>query len=903
MKCPFCSHPETKVIDKRESEEDSNRRRRECLSCGKRFTTYEKLELSSSKKVDKLVKRDGRIADFDASRIESAIFKAAKAVGGTDRERAKKLADEVMEQVNKKFLGKKDLPTVEDIQDIVEKVLIENGHAKTAKAYIIYRQERAELRNEKRRILEKEDVDDVDKVFDLNALRVLKSRYLRKDENGKLIETPKQLFTRVATHGALPDILYDPQLYDISKSQQQHPKESFDPKTNHEKYSIGKYKLNQYHLDAFKRMYDRFNKNHQMKFSWSQVLEKLSKGELSSYEKNITEFYDIMVNRQFMPNTPAIANFGTVLGMGSACFVLGIRDSIDDIMEKLKHAAVIFKSGGGVGYNFSHLRPEGDLVSSTCGLASGPLSFMSMFDKMTEVIKQGGIRRGANMGIMNSDHPDIEKFITAKAGNKAFKNFNISVNIQPDFWQYYEKNEPYPLRNPRDGTVVKTVNSRMLFDKIVYQAWESAEPGVIFSDKVNEYNPLYESMGPIETTNPCGEVLLYPNESCNLGSINVWAFVKEDVDGNVSFDWENLARVSRLGEKFLDNVIEVNKWPLQDIEDMALNTRKTGLGVMGVGDLLYELGLPYNTDEGRNFMERLMEFVNFYSKVEGIELARTRGPFLYYDKSFYSEGKLPFAGFYDKKSWRMDWNQIVDGVQKHGVRNAFTIVVAPTGSISMIAGCSSGIEPVYSLVFEKNVKVGSFYYVNPIFEKWMRREGLFDEKLVEDVNANKGTVRRVGYIPRKFKEMFITAMDTTPEDHIRALAAFQKWVDSSISKTNNFPADATVEDMRQSYLLAYKLGCKDVTVFRDTSIKDQVLVSGVKKSEKHAADTGLKPQLGKEWTPEQPIAVSTSGSFYQQPKVTTNFGEKPKVCPSCGSETKREEGCVSCPGCGWGMCS
>lgn len=900
MKCPFCNNEETKVIDKRSTEEaEENRRRRECVKCGKRFTTYEKIDVNKGK-IEKIKKREGQIVNFDQNRITEAIFKAVKAVGGTDRKRAEQLSDEVVKILNKRFLAKEgkieSIPTVEDVQDIVEKVLIENGHAKTAKAYILYRQQRAELRKEKTRILEKETLDEVDKNFDLNALRVLKSRYLRKNAEGKLIETPKQLFTRVATHGALPDVLYDHKIYDINSKQAQHPEEDFDPEANHEKYSIGRYKLNKYHLDALKRMYDRFNSNKQMKITWSDLLLKLKKGELDSYEENIKEYYNAMTSRKFMPNTPAIANFGSVLGMGSACFVLGIKDSIVDIMEKLKQAAIIFKTGGGLGYNFSHLRPEGDFVSTTCGLASGPLSFMSMFDKMTEVIKQGGIRRGANMGILNSNHPDIESFITAKAGNKAFRNFNISVNILPEFWECYENNKPYPLVNPRNGKVVKYVDPKALFDKIIYQAWESAEPGVIFSDKVNEYNPLLDSLGPIETTNPCGEVLLYPNESCNLGSINVWAFVKEDEDGNINLDWEDLAKTARIGTRFLDNVIEVNKWPLKDIEEMTLNTRKTGLGVMGVGDLLYELNLPYNKQEGRDFMEKLMEFINYYSKVESIELAKTRGPFPYYDKSFYKEGRLPFAGFYDKKSWNMNWDKISEDIKTYGVRNAFSIVIAPTGSISMICGTSSGIEPVYSLVFEKNVKVGSFYYVDPVFEKKMRIAGLFDEQLVEDVNANKGTIQNIGYIPTKEKEVFVTAMDISPEDHIKALAAFQKWVDSSISKTNNFPADATLDDMRQSYLLAYKLGCKDVTVFRDSSIKNQVLVSGVKKSDKHTADTGLKPQVGGK------VAIVANGGATAQTELLGS-GDKPNNCPVCETPTRMEEGCVSCPSCGWGKCS
>src|SRR3989338_9875399 len=527
-----------------------------------------------------------------------------------------------------------------------------------------------------------------------------------------------------------------------------------------------------------------------------------------------------MTEKQFVPNTPAIANFGAVLGMGSACFVMDVEDSIEGIMQTLKDASIVFKSGGGIGYNFSKLRNEGDFVTTTCGVASGPIIFMTLFDKMTDVIKQGGIRRGANMGILNSNHPDIEKFITAKAGNKALKNFNISVLIMPDFWDYYEKNEPYPLTNPRDGKIEKYVNPRMLFDKIVYQAWESAEPGVIFFDKVNDYNPFFEHLGPIVTTNPCvagdtliltkiglvpikdiaekypnggiglatyqeiqsgnlflreavfvsqfkafktgtkntiklitktkkelkctpdhkiltidgwkeadkltkedkiivdteegvdtlvriesngieevfditeplthsyiangivvhncGEVLLYPNEPCNLGSINVWTFARHDDETNENYvDWDALRVAVRSCTRFLDNVIDVNNFPLKAIEEMSLATRKIGLGVMGIANLLYELKLPYNTDEGRAFMEKLMEFIAYWSKVESIKLAQLRGNLPYYSKSFYKDGKHPIKGPEEGSLNGFNWDKISQDMKKYEISNGYTTIITP----------------------------------------------------------------------------------------------------------------------------------------------------------------------------------------------------------------------------------
>jgi ribonucleoside-diphosphate reductase alpha chain len=790
-----------------------------------------------------IFKRNGTKAPFNSQKITSAVYNASLAVGQADWKKAEELTKGILKRLERKR-KKGTIPTVEEVQDVVEKVLIESGQAKVAKAYILYRQHRAEIRQEKAQILRKEEIDEVDKKFDVNALRVLAARYLKKNDEGVIIESPKELFTRVAVHGALPSLFYDEKIYKKKgKSIEDYKLVDFDTNKLEEKLKIGKYSLNRFHSAALLHLYNRFARQGNIKIKWSGFLKLFESGYFDRHEGEITDYYDLMVSRKFMPNTPAIANFGNYLGMGSACFVLGIEDSIEDIMDKLKAASIIFKAGGGVGYNFSKLRPEGDYVKTTGGVASGPISFMTMFDNMTDVIKQGGIRRGANMGIMNSNHPDILKFIKAKEGNKALTNFNISTLIMGDFWKYLEKKEPYPLLNPRTQKIVAQIDPKQLFDTIAYQAWESAEPGIIFEDKINEYNPFYKYLGPIVTTNPCGEVLLYPFESCNLGSLNVWAFVEKKNGGKAKIDWEELEKSIRVATKFLDNVVDVNLYPLAEIEEMTLSTRKLGLGVMGIGDVLYELGLSYNSRAGLEFMEKLMEMVNYYSKVVSVGLAKERGPMPYYEKSFYKEGKLPFAGFYGKSRWNFKWDEISREIKKYGVRNGYTTVIAPTGSISMIAGCSSGIEPVYSLVFEKHVTVGNFYYVDPVFEERMQKEGLMDDALIREVVAHSGTIRDLSYVPEKIKKIFVTAHDISPKDHIRAMAAFQRWTDSSISKTNNFPANATVDDVKEAYLLAYRLGCKGVTVFRDGSITNQVLVSGKEtkkgKSEKNPKDGEL----------------------------------------------------------------
>lgn len=837
--------------------------------------------LAIESRIKSVKKRDGRVVRFEPTKITEAIWKAIRATGGRDRTMADRLAVEVVRKLESLFPGEA-VPSVEDIQDVVERVLIERGDVRVAKAYILYRQKRTELRDEKKKILEKSEIDEVDKSFDVNALRVLKARYLKKDERGALLETPKALFTRVAVHTVLPSIFYDPRVYDATGSQETREA----PGAGTFALKLGKYELNEFHVEAVRRLYTRFNEERRLRVGWSELIRMFESGDFDKYEHEVDAYFQIMVSRRFLPNTPAIANFGNWLGMGSACFVLDIEDSIDSIMETLGNAAIIFKAGGGVGYNFSKLRPEGDFVRSTSGMASGPVSFMRLFDTMTEVIKQGGIRRGANMGILNIDHPDIEKFVKAKEGNKALRNFNISVLIKPEFWKYFEKNEPFPLVNPRNGEIVRKVNPRQLFDMIAYQAWESAEPGVIFLDRVNEFNPFLKELGPIVTTNPCGEVLLYPNESCNLGSINVDAFVVEDENGNASVDWESLKTAVYTATRFLDNVIDVNKYPLKEIEKMTLATRKIGLGVMGLADLLFEMGLPYNTDEGRKFMERLMEFINFHSKKASIELAQERGAIPTFKQSSYAEGKLPFSSFEDKSCWNFDWAALAEEIAQKGIRNGYTTIIAPTGSISMIAGCSSGIEPVYSLVYEKNVSIGSFYYVDRVFEKVMKKEGLYDDDLIKQVVENGGGVQKIPYIPERLRKVFVTAMDISPLDHIKAIATFQKWVDSSISKTTNLPESATVEDIKTAYFQAYKLGCKDVTVFRDKSIKSQVLQSPPAQTESDGGTTNLV---------FAPPAHSRTIPL-------SDTSESNGICPVCATKLEFKEGCATCPICGFSYC-
>jgi len=1085
-------------------------------------------------KVTQIKKRDGRIVEFDKSKITNAIFKAAVAVGGEDRELAEKLADQVVAIVNEKFAG--GIPTVEDVQDIVEKVLIENGHAKTAKAYILYRQKRAILRELKAELLNV-PVDEVDNKLTVNAIKVLERRYLRKDKNGQIVETPKQMFRRVARAIAIVDMLYD------------------------------------------------------------RNVDTLAVEE---------EFYNMMVNLEFLPNSPTLMNAGTEIGQLSACFVLPVEDSIESIFTTVKNTALIHQSGGGSGFSFSRLRPKGDVVKSTGGIASGPVSFMRVFDVSTDVIKQGGKRRGANMGILRVDHPDILEFIMAKSSNHALNNFNISVAVSDKFMEAVEKDGEYELVNPRNGEVVDKLPARKIFKLIVQQAWRNGEPGVIFIDRINAANPT-PSVGVIESTNPCvagetlvstenglermedmvnscrgvriltdvrvpikvmgsdgtemllrdkqssgtklrevsnfwrvglretmrvktksgysltatpdhkiltnegwvelrnlrvdkhkvfiqsgkgffnkdkrlpfrvesrfkgrngriyvhnfpkkwskelgqvlgwlvgdgwlaekknwrvgftfskedaemlryfkpiinemygrearevkrnnrvfhlsyhskyfveffkklgvesgssdaktvprsiftapkeavagflqalfssdgtvrkskkrgsdwialtskslkllegvqmlllnfgiksviynrsraprenlfryvgkdskrreyssdgvlfelgicglnielfekeigfmdsrkirklrsiqckkrraqqffdsiasiervgvrevfdltepvthsmicngivvhqcGEQPLLPYESCNLGSINLAKMVNEKGE----IDWEKLKRVVWSAVHFLDNVIDANKYPIPEIEKMTKANRKIGLGVMGFADMLFELGIPYDSEQAVEVAEKVMKFINEESKKASAALAKKRGAFPNFEKSVYKEKGFP------------------------KLRNATTTTIAPTGTLSIIAGCSSGIEPLFAIAYIRRVMDNTeLLEVHPVFEKIARREGFYSLELIRKI-ARTGGVRDVPEVPEKWRKVFRVAYDVAPEWHVKIQAAFQKYTDNAVSKTINFPVDATPEDVEKAYLLAYKLGCKGVTVYRDKSREGQVLSIG-----------------------------------------------------------------------------
>ncbi|AMK09736.1 vitamin B12-dependent ribonucleotide reductase [Pseudodesulfovibrio indicus] len=585
-----------------------------------------------------------------------------------------------------------------------------------------------------------------DPIINENAKIVLQRRYQRKDTEGVVYETVKEMFWRVASAIAQEE---------------------------------GKYKESSVKPAALAR-----------------------------------EFYDLMTSYRFLPNSPTLMNAGTDIGQLAACFVLPVADDIEGIFDAVKHAAMIHKSGGGTGFSFSRLRAKDSVVGSTGGVASGPLSFLRIFNCATEQIKQGGTRRGANMGILRVDHPDIMEFIKAKERDGELNNFNLSIGLTEQFMQAVNDRAEYDLVAPNTGKTVGTLNAREVFNILVQKAWESGDPGIVFLDRINRDNPT-PSLGEIESTNPCGEQPLLPYEACNLGSINLGKCFAKGKNGKDSeIDWDELKRIIHLSVRFLDNVIDASVYPLDQITEMVGKNRKIGLGVMGWADLLYQLKVPYNSQTAVDLAERVMKYVQAEARSASKQLAKERGEFPTYAESTFGKANL---GPY---------------------RNATTTTIAPTGTLSIIAGCSSGVEPLFALSFVRNVMDNDkLVETNPFFEAALKEADAYSGKLMEEI-AKVGSIRKMDHLPEHLRHVFVTSMDIEPIWHLKMQAAFQKFTDNAVSKTVNLPNSATKEDIWDIYWKAYEYGCKGVTVYRDGSKTSQVLCTGDGDKKKEAAAKG-----------------------------------------------------------------
>ncbi len=650
-------------------------------------------------------KRDGKLEAFSIYKIKNSLNKVMKELKVEDN--SSDIAKSVEEFLQNKY--KNVVLSTEDIRNVIEDVLIKKRMNSVARAYILH--------DDKHKVVQElKNYFGKDNSLELseNALTVLKKRYLKRDSLGNIIETPEEMFRRVAKH-------------------------------------------------------------------------------VSSCEKNKKEweekYYNLMCSLDFLPNTPCLVNAGNKLGQLAACFVLPVEDSIEEIFDSLKNSAKIFQSGGGVGYSFSKLREKGSMIDSTKRYASGPVSFMEIFDKTTDVIKQGGVRRGASMGVLRVDHPDIFEFVGKKV-HGGLNNFNVSVGVTDEFMNAVIHDKEFWLKNYK-GKKVKSVKARELFDYICTNAWETGDPGILFLDEINRKHCL-KKLGLIEATNPCGESDLLSNEACVLGSVNLSHMVH-----GKNIDWPKLANAVSIGVRFLDDVISVNKYPTKEIEKMCLANRKIGLGVMGFADMLIELGVKYDSEEAIALTKEIIKFIRKHAEETSEKLAKEKGEFSNYKKSNLKKKR----------------------------RNATLLAIAPTGSISLIAGTSSGIEPLFGLAYIRESSVGELLETNKMFENYVRYRGLYSKELLIEVSS-QGSIQGIKNLPKDIKELFVTALDIPLEGHIKMQATFQSEVDNAVSKTINLHSEASIGDIKRAYMLAWKMKCKGITIYKYGSKDKQVLYLG-----------------------------------------------------------------------------
>ncbi len=682
--------------------------------------------------IKRVIKKDGQEEEFSIDKLSGGISKALHTAGVERQELLQELTQESLNKLEENY--PKEAPQVEEIANIIEKVLIEKNQLQAAKAYILFRHEKKEEEKRRAFILGHHGSQE-NLYFTDQALKILERRYLLKDAAGNIIETPKQMLLRVAKNIAHADKNYGKDKEEI--------------------------------------------------------------------EHTASEFFEMMSELKFLPNSPTLMNAGTKVQQLSSCFVLPIEDTMQGIFGSLKDAALIHQSGSGTGFSFSKLRPKGDSVKNNVGVASGSVDFLRVYDSALEAIKQGGVRKGANMAVLRVDHPDVLRFIESKRDKQSLKNFNISVGITDRFMKAVESDKDYYLTNPRIGKYVGKMRARDVFSVITQNAWKTGDPGLVFLDEINRKHPA-KHLGEIETTNQCGEAPLLPYEGCVLGSINLNKMLKRSGTNSetVEIDWDTLKKIVHSAVHFLDNVIDMNSYPKRIIEENTKRTRKFGLGIMGFADILAKMKIKYDSEQGLDTAEKIISFIKNSAYEKSQELAKERGACPAWKGSDHEE-----AG---KK-----------------MRNICCISISPTGTISILADASSGCEPFFAISYQRSVFGGDtdFIYLNKEFEKVAKERNFYNPELIRKV-ARSGNIQNIKEIPKDVRDLFVTSQDITPEWHIRMMATLQKHVDNSISKTINFPSSASIKDIEEAYMLAWKSKCKGITIYRDGSYEDQVITIG-----------------------------------------------------------------------------
>ncbi|PIZ75318.1 ribonucleoside-diphosphate reductase, adenosylcobalamin-dependent [Candidatus Peregrinibacteria bacterium CG_4_10_14_0_2_um_filter_38_24] len=790
--------------------------------------------------IKKIKKRNGDVVEFDQAKITEAIWKAANSVGGGNTDVSAQISNQVTAVLEVFFKDESNIPTVEQIQDLVEKILIEGGHAKTAKAYILYREQHKNIRYKQEEILNGKTTK---LPFSINALRVLAGRYLQRNEKGEVTESPEEMFSRVA--GAL-----------------------------------------------------------------ASVEKQYGKSE-QEIEEFAEKFRDILYNFEFIPAGRTLANAGGKTKLVANCIVLHAEDSMRGIFDTLRDASLLQQAGSGLGFPWHILRPAGTRASATQGVASGPVSFMKVYNEAFSVIKQQG-RHGANMGVMRIDHPDILEFIESKWEEGSFVNFNISVALTDKFMQQVEEGSKEPwmctykdkemkprriIRNKRSAfveAIEETITASELMDKIINSAWRNGEPGVLFPDAANRTNPI-PALGRLEATNPCGEQWLHDGDVCNLGSVNLSKFVK---DGKI--EEERLKHVVKMAVRLLDNVIDISDFPVEKINKVFRNNRRVGLGIMGFADMLYQLKVPYDSEQGFATGKRVMHLINVTAHDYSEEIAKEKGTFPNWEISIFGPKE-----------------------KNRKQRNAALTTVAPTGSISMLLDCGSGVEPFFALSFQKEVMSGQkLMYLNSFLEAELKTLNLYNDTILKEIERT-GSIQHITEIPENIRKVYVTAMDISAEAHIRMQAAFQSEVDNSISKTINFPYSATREDVRQGYIMAWKADLKGCTVYRDGSRKEQVLTI-TKDTEEQKKETNDTPceiscetceateqiELKQNFEEVIPPPVGNTDKHAEHnhdPRAHMSLSKneiiKSRKCPECSNPIQIAEGCMLCLSCGFSACS